>query len=82
VHLLMKNAAATWFHRGKDARRRGQERAILDGRMSLESRRNFLAGWDDQHRRESQPTAAQVAESHRVAAKLRDFAHTLKGPGE
>ncbi|HWM26558.1 MAG TPA: hypothetical protein VNP98_17205 [Chthoniobacterales bacterium] len=50
--------------------------------MSLESRRNFLAGWDDQHRRESQPTAAQVAESHRVAAKLRDFAHTLKGPGE
>jgi hypothetical protein len=72
-----------WFHRGKDARRRGLDRVILDARLSIASRRQFFAGWDDEDRRRApQPTAEQVEESHRVAAKLKDFARTLKGATE
>lgn len=68
-----------WFYRGRDARRLGLDRVITDGRMSALSRQHFYAGWDEENRMRNPPTAAQVEESHRVAAKLKDFARTLKG---
>lgn len=68
-----------WFYRGRDARRLGLDRVVMDGRMSALSRQQFYAGWDEEDRMRNPPTAAQVAESHRVAAKLKDFARTLAG---
>lgn len=73
------SASEKWFHRGKELRANGRDRAILDGRLSPESRRQFLAGWDEQDRLMRKPTDDQVAESIRVAGKLRDFARELKG---
>lgn len=66
-----------WFYRGRDARRLGLDRVVMDGRMSALSRQHFYAGWDEEDRMRNPPTAEQVAESHRVAAKLKDFAREL-----
>lgn len=63
-----------YFHRGKEARGHGLPREILDGRMSAESRQQFLAGWDEQDRLSAPPpTQEQLDESARVRSKLRDF---------
>lgn len=70
-------SAEKWFYRGRDARRLGLDRVITDGRMSLISRQQFYAGWDEENGRRNAPTQSEIEESRRVAAKLKDFARHL-----
>jgi len=63
-----------WFHRGKFARMRGEERAVKDGRISPQSRQEFYEGWDEQDRYMQPPlTSDQEAERDEALAGIQAF---------
>ncbi len=67
-----------WFFRGREARGRGRERAVPDGRVSLDSRRQFYAGWDEEDRLQRPPvTDAQAVEAADVLARLKEAVRKL-----
>jgi hypothetical protein len=57
---MTPRARSKWFHRGKEARMRGEPRRLDDGRCSAAARQAFHEGWDDEdNRRSPQPTEAE-----------------------
>lgn len=70
-----------WFYRGREARGLGKPRELPDARLSVASRQQFYAGWDEEERlRQPAPPPAQVTEAHDVLDRLKQFARTLKTP--
>ena len=76
--MSTRRSSEKWFFRGREARGRGQARAIPDGRLSIDSRRQFYAGWDEEDRLQRPPvTEAQAAEAANVLARLKETVRKL-----
>jgi hypothetical protein len=63
-----------FFHRGKEARSLGHDRALKDGRVTPANRRDFYEGWDEQDRyMRPKPTPEEQQESEEALSGIRAF---------
>lgn len=63
-----------YFHRGKEARAHGKDRALSDGRVTPANRRDFYEGWDEQDRyMRPAPTLEELQEQEEALSGIRAF---------
>lgn len=78
----MNTGTEKWLTRGKEARLHNEPRDLIDGRMTVDNRRAFQAGWDEQDRAMAPRSAAEINESNSVLDRLKAWSREMLGRPE